>query len=223
MKFVFAALALFAVLLILALFPTYCVAQEAKVIELKAQDAANLKAKYEALQAAQKAYADVQEQITKKYLEVGEGDPDAGSLVQGLTAGNSAIWFNGSTLCLNIGDNSCEYPHEPTQAEKEREKQERKKYRYYRKGWTDGFESSADFRFIVPKAYEPKSKPCETFEWGTPGIAVPVLNNGTFTPISHVTLGGLADYHVINSIKPNSSFLGSLLEEGFSVYNLNLN
>lgn len=194
MKLLFATLALF-------LFPIICFAQDAKVIELKPADAAMLKAKHDALQAAQKAYDDAQKEITHQYLEVGDGDPDAGSFISigGLTGSNlagSITFITGPCNRLQVGasDAHCLQAKTPTEEEKKqnekRAEEERRQYRYQRKGWENGFQSSPDFRFIVPKPYQQPAANCGTFQFNnmtpTPAFVQPewryVPTHGASTP-----------------------------------------
>lgn len=164
---------MFFALFVLALFPLCGFGQEAKVIALDAADAASVKSKWDAFKAAEKAWADEQERIRTKYLTVPYGDPEAGY------ADTSSLGFSTGTTsfilsrCDNLSltnqpqqDSNCLAYQGPSKEEERKEEERRRKARYHRKGWDNGFQSSSDFRFIVPKAYQPSSN-CAT-QFSTP-------------------------------------------------------
>jgi len=111
-------------LLAILLFAIPLAAQDARVLPLSPVDAQTAKAKYEALQKAQKDWDDFQEKIKQDYLVVPKGDPEAGNTISsgGLTFGRA----------FHISDGSY-----PTMFE--------------RAGWENGAVFTKDFRFLVPK------------------------------------------------------------------------
>lgn len=128
--------------------------QTARVIPLSPEDAQTVKAKWDALQAAQKAWNEEQDQIAKKYTYVKRDDPDAsGSMTPmafSLTTGAFRVTTTAYGLVTVV--DPCKNPKTPgdRQACADQKKAEAAE-RYFRKGFEEGFEFDKEFKYIVPK------------------------------------------------------------------------
>jgi len=113
-------------LLAILLFAIPLAAQDARVLPLSPVDAQTAKAKYEALQKAQKDWDDFQEKIKQDYLVVPKGDPEAGNTIAsgGLTPWAGISYSDGSYVVKTM---------------------------FERAGWENGAVFTKDFRFLVPK------------------------------------------------------------------------
>lgn len=142
MKYVIFVLAL--------LIGSMCIAQSARVIALSDGDAANLKAKWDALKLAEKNWADAQEEVKAKYLTVPYQDPEAGYEYNPPTA-NGVSFASTTSSCWTYAENGRMVETEDCKKEQAAERERQKKARYNRRGWEYGFEFTGDFRYIVPK------------------------------------------------------------------------
>lgn len=101
-------------------------AQEAKVIQLSAQDATDARRFYEEYKAAELRWQKFQEVVKVKYTQTVKGEKDADAIC---SSGTFTVTFTGEPVRSKADD--CIY---------------------YRKGWYSGFTFSTDFRFIVPES-----------------------------------------------------------------------
>lgn len=138
-------------------------AQTARVIPLSSEDAQIARAKWDALQAAQKAWDAEQDQIAKKYTYVKRDDPDAsGSMVPeafSFSTGYATITTDG---LLAVTIDPCKNPKTSPQSCADKKKAEDAE-RYFRQGFESGFEFDKNFLYLVPKAPEIQSnslQPC---------------------------------------------------------------
>lgn len=109
-------------------------AQTAKVVPLKPADHEEVKAKWEALQKAQKEWDSLKNRIQKDYLEVSENDPDRSYTVIAGEIDNTA--------CPGSTDELAEVVPCPKNVKPE--------LKYYRKGFESGFEFDSSLSFLVP-------------------------------------------------------------------------
>lgn len=137
------------------------VAQTARVIPLSAEDSQEARAKWEALQAAQKTWDDFQNKVAKKYTEVHVGDPDAGFTMAEVGMASFGSLSISADGLVSFSD-YCEGTTERAKNKKycddldAQQKKARENERMFRKGFEWGFEFDKDFHFIVPKP-EPAS------------------------------------------------------------------
>lgn len=126
-------------LLAILLFAIPLAAQDARVLPLSPVDAQTAKAKYEALQKAQKDWDDFQEKIKQDYLVVPKGDPEAGNTIAsgGLTSWAGISYSDGSYVVKSAVEKENDERKHPTMFE--------------RAGWENGAVFTKDFRFLVPK------------------------------------------------------------------------
>ena len=111
-------------------------AQTAKVVPLKPADHEEVKAKWEALQKAQREWDTLKNRIQKDYLEMSENDPDRSYTVIAGEINNTAC--AGSTV---------EVVPCPKNVKPE--------LKYYRKGFENGFEFDSSLSFLVPTVPAP--------------------------------------------------------------------
>lgn len=134
-------------------------AQEAKVISLQEKDSRIAKEAWENLQQAQQTWEHVQDLLNQKYLQVPWDDPQRGNHE---IANNVWPAYSGLNWVSTVSDCHVLQLNPQTDERKARcskeEAQERlaydearKKARYYRQGWENGFQFSYDFKYIVPK------------------------------------------------------------------------
>lgn len=110
------------------------IGQEAAVVSLDTQDQAKASQLYQQMKDAEKAWSMLQSEIESRYLTVAKSDPDA--------SGNEYPGDPVFTVSWCSGD--CGVTKEAS-----------RKVKYYRIGFGSGFEFSKDFRFLVPKLYQP--------------------------------------------------------------------
>jgi hypothetical protein len=128
------------VALLLMMFARTIFAQTAKVLPLKPADHEEVKAKWEALQKAQKAWDTLKNRIQKDYLEVSENDPDRSyTVIDGETNYTACT---GSTVDELVEVVPCPKNVKP-------------ELKYYRKGFESGFEFDSSLSFLVPMVPAP--------------------------------------------------------------------
>jgi hypothetical protein len=143
---------------LIAVFGLAALAQQARVMSLSSDDASDVKKAWEQLQDAQRHWDFVQKKVRYHYLTVPYGSPEATSSVvtDDFYENGMGIGFTVATCFYTIGGDS----RESEACKKERAEREElaKKLRYLRQGWSDGFEFTDDFKYIVPKAPAPLPK-----------------------------------------------------------------
>lgn len=161
------------ILAVLAISSTLC-AQSANVIEMAPADAVKAQAAWNRLQQAQKDWNMVKQKLGEQYTMVKHRDDPGSSGVSTLIyeasgTGVSGVFFGGtktSTVCLN---GACPGPSKEELAKQEVERQAYNDahLRYYRIGFTDGFEFSSDFKYLVPKSPVEPHQNCSPFGLST--------------------------------------------------------
>ena len=131
-----------------------CMAQNAKVIQLSPEDAAQAKALADEQKALDEKTAAFREAVKQKYLVTTERK-EAGDCYAGVFMTNATSGF------LVLGDGTINWSSKP-----EKPQAPPKPEPYYRRGWRCGeYQYSDDFKFIVPVPAPPytSSPLCTTF------------------------------------------------------------
>ena len=132
-------------MVILLMATACCMAQNAKVIQLSPEDAAQAKALADEQKALDEKTAAFREAVKQKYLVTTERK-EAGDCYAGVFMTNATSGF------LVLGDGTINWSSKPEP--------------YYRRGWRCGeYQYSDDFNFIVPVPAPPytSSPLCTTF------------------------------------------------------------
>jgi hypothetical protein len=164
-------------ILAFALLASVAFGQEARVIQIKPEDSAELKQKWDALQAAQNAWDQIHVRITNEYTTVKEGDRDAGSQVfLDISGGQMATYWTVDSCHVLWMDGEHPRPAEDVKRcekiQREAEKN-RAPMLFYRQGWERGFQFTPDFKYIVPKP-EARPQPNNQFwQFGTSPVIAP--------------------------------------------------
>jgi hypothetical protein len=166
------------IILAFALLASVAFGQEARVIEIKPEDSAELKQKWEALQVAQNAWDQIHVRITNSYTVVKEGDKDAGGQVffQNISGGQmGAYWTTDSCHVLWV-DSAHPRPQEDVKRCEDIQRKAEKNRApmlFYRRGWERGFQFTPDFRYIVPKPEVTPQPNNQFWQFGTTSVIAP--------------------------------------------------
>jgi hypothetical protein len=181
---------LFAILLF---FATLTSAQSIPVVPLSSTDVAKIKQVHQAMLDAERAWADLQKEIERKYLIVDKGDPEAGEgkWYPEDKTGGTLTWTSssGGIIAAFSAESNCETPEQKkaraareAQAQKDRERFEQeleRKSRRIRRGWEQcpncvgsgtvrAFDYSQDWKYLVPKPeVTPESNSHQGWSWQT--------------------------------------------------------
>lgn len=191
------------------LFASMAVAQSVPVVALKPQDVEKVRSTRQAMLDAEKAWTDLQTEITNRYLIVDKDDPDASNekwypleqtsgsgTITWSTAGTTATILTTSQLSQDECDPKAVAERKQWKADEDKREQEREaKSRRYRRGWTLGgsncidcgtkeFEYSSDWKYILPKS--PTPSPVQPIQ---PWTITPSLSVGQPTPGSLILDG----------------------------------